>query len=321
MVESSVGIVVIGRNEGERLRRCLESLNPDAFPVVYVDSGSTDRSTELARGLGATVVDLDMNRPFTAARARNEGFAKLENLVPDLKYVQFVDGDCEVLDGWMASAAAFLDAHPEHAVVCGRRRERYPERSVYNRLCDEEWNTPVGNAKSCGGDALFRVSAFREVVGYRDGMIAGEEPELCLRLRMAGWQVRRIDHEMTLHDADMTRFSQWWKRTLRAGHSFAEGAWLHGGTPERHKVRETTRALVWGAGIPLLICLLALFLNPSWLVLACIYPLQWLRLWKRSGSAQTAIYLLLGKFAEALGVFKFHVGRLSGRDRQIIEYK
>ncbi|HEX5737025.1 MAG TPA: glycosyltransferase family 2 protein [Hydrogenophaga sp.] len=321
MIERSVGIVVIGRNEGERLRHCLESLNPDIFPVVYVDSGSTDRSTDLARAMSATVVDLDMSRPFTAARARNEGFARLLQLMPELQFVQFVDGDCEVVDGWMASAADFLHTHPEHAVVCGRRRERYPEHSVYNLLCDEEWNTPVGDAKSCGGDALFRVSAFREVGGYRDGMIAGEEPELCLRLRAAGWRVRRIDHEMTLHDAAMTRFGQWWKRTLRAGHSYAEGASLHGGTPEQHKVKETVRALVWGAGIPLMIFLLAVFLGPTWLWLTAIYLLQWIRFWLRSRSASRASFLLLGKFAEAQGVIKFHLGRFSGHEKRIIEYK
>jgi len=321
MDEKSIGIVVIGRNEGERLRHCLVSLNPGIFPVVYVDSGSTDSSADLARGLGATVVDLDMSRPFTAARARNEGFAKLLHLIPELEFVQFVDGDCEVVKGWMASATTFLQAHPEHAVVCGRRRERYPERSVYNLLCDEEWNTPVGDTKSCGGDALFRVSAFREVGGYRDSMIAGEEPELCLRLRTAGWRVRRIDHEMTLHDAAMTRFGQWWKRALRAGHSYAEGASLHGGTPERHKVKETVRALIWGAGIPLMIFLLAVFASPIWLWLTAIYPLQWLRFWLRSRSASHASFLLLGKFAEAQGVLRFYIGRFSGRERRIIEYK
>ncbi len=321
MDEKLIGIVAIGRNEGDRLQRCLESLDPNIFPVVYVDSGSTDNSTQLAKSLGVTVVDLDMSRPFTAARARNEGFTRLMELMPDLKFVQFVDGDCEVVDGWLEAAAAFLHGNPEHAVVCGRRRERYPERSIYNRLCDEEWNTPVGDAKSCGGDALFRVSAFRDVGGYRNGMIAGEEPELCLRLRHAGWRIRRVDREMTLHDAAMTRFDQWWKRTLRAGHSFAEGAWLHGAHPERHKVKETVRALVWGFAIPLTIILFAIFLSPACLWLTAIYALQWLRLRLRSRSSIRANHLLLGKFAEAQGVLMFYRERFSGREKRIIEYK
>lgn len=321
MAEPSIGVVAIGRNEGERLRRCLQSLLPGAVTVVYVDSGSEDGSPEVARQLGADVVALDMRRPFTAARARNEGFERLLQRAPDVEWVQFVDGDCEVVQGWLPVAVEFLQRHPAYAVVCGRRRERYPERSVYNRLCDEEWNTPVGDARSCGGDALFRVSAFQAVGGYRNGLIAGEEPELCVRLRQQGWKVHRLDHDMTLHDAAMTRLGQWWKRSVRAGHAFAEGAWLHGGPPERHWVRETLRALLWGLAVPVGVALLALLLGAGWLGLLAVYPLQWLRFWKRSGDPAQAGFLVLGKFAEAAGVIKFHTGRLMGRGGRIIEYK
>jgi glycosyltransferase involved in cell wall biosynthesis len=205
-----IGLVAIGRNEGERLRRCLESSRRQVERLVYVDSGSTDGSAQLARSLGAEVVDLDMSIPFTAARARNEGRARLQALVPDLDCVQFVDGDCELVDGWIARAVAHLTAHPQAAVVCGRRRERDPESSVYNHLCDLEWDTPIGLAKACGGDALMRVTALDQVGGYNPDIIAGEEPDLCFRLRERGWEIWRIDGDMTLHDAAMTRFGQWW---------------------------------------------------------------------------------------------------------------
>src|SRR5262249_42405700 len=132
------GVVAIGRNEGERLERCLESVIRLAKHVVYVDSGSTDGSPELARGLGAQVVALDMSRPFTAARARNEGWRFLLAAAPDLDHVQFVDGDCEVVEGWLEEACAFLDTHPEVAAVAGRNRERFPQRSIYNLMCDIE---------------------------------------------------------------------------------------------------------------------------------------------------------------------------------------
>jgi GT2 family glycosyltransferase len=319
--EHSLGVVAIGRNEGERLRRCLQSLLPGPAVVVYVDSGSDDGSPELARQLGAEVVALDMARPFTAARARNEGFQRLLQLAPDVEFVQFVDGDCEVVSGWLPVAVDFLQRHPAYAVVCGRRRERYPERSIYNRMCDQEWNTPVGDAKSCGGDALFRVSAFQALGGYRNGLIAGEEPELCIRLRQRGWKVHRLDHDMTLHDAAMTRLGQWWKRSVRAGHAYGEGAWLHGALPERHWVRETLRALVWGAGIPLAAAFLVAGFGASGLALLVVYPLQWLRFWARSRSFALAGFLVLGKFAEAMGVIQFHAGRLAGRGGRIIEYK
>lgn len=316
MSAPAIGAVVIGRNEGERLIRCLRSLQGQVQQLIYVDSGSTDGSTEAARRLGAEVVDLDLSRPFTAARARNAGLAALST---GIELVQFVDGDCEVDPGWLAAAADFLQTHPRVAVVCGRRRERFPEASVYNRLCDAEWDTPVGEASACGGDALMRVAAVYTAGGYRESLIAGEEPELCLRLRRAGWQVWRLDAEMTLHDAQMTRFGQWWNRSRRAGHAFAEGAALHGAGPERHWVAETRRALAWGAVLPAAIAAAGL-ISPVLLLAALIYPAQVLRLSRRMGYEQ-ALFSVLGKFAEASGALEYRWRRWRGTARGILEYK
>lgn len=310
-----VDAVVIGRNEGARLIACLESLQGQVRQVVYVDSGSTDGSAKAAEALGARVVQLDMTQPFTAARARNAGLAVLE--APD--FVQFVDGDCVVQPGWMAAALNTMAAHPQAVVICGRRRERQPEVSVYNRLCDREWDTPVGEAQACGGDALMRFAAVQAVGGYDPSLIAGEEPDLCLRLRRAGGQVRRIAAEMTLHDAAMTRFGQWWQRSRRAGHAFAEGAQRHGAGPERHWVAETRRALIWGAGVPLLALLLGL-LHPAGLLILLAWPLQVLRLTRRMGW-EAALFTVLGKLPEAQGVLGYHLNRIRGRQRGLIEYK
>lgn len=318
---TQVGAVVIGRNEGERLRRCLASMGELMARTVYVDSGSSDGSVLLAQAMKADVVSLDMRSAFAAARARNEGFRRLVSVHPKVDFIQFVDGDCEVVPGWLERARAYLEAHPDCAVVCGRRRERYPERSIYNRMCDAEWNTPVGDALSCGGDAMIRAKALIEAGGYRDSLIAGEEPELCLRLRLAGWRVHRLDQEMTLHDAAITKWSQWWKRTVRAGHAFAEGAWLHGRSPERHWVRETARAVTWGLLLPLAIAALALFVHPFAWGLFVAYPMQWLRLSLRQGSPRTAFFQLASKFAETQGVLKFWLTKLRGRTAQLIEYK
>ena len=319
--DESLGAVVIGRNEGHRLQACLGSVLPGIASVVYVDSGSTDGSVELARGMGAEVIQLDMARPFTAARARNTGFRHLMARHHHTRYVQFIDGDCELVDGWLGVALQHLESHSDSAVVCGRRRERYPERSIFNRMCDREWNTPVGDTLSCGGDALFRVDALNPSGGYRDDLIAGEEPELCLRLRRMGWRVHRLDNEMTRHDAAITRWTQWWRRTVRSGHAFAEGAWLHGASPERHWVRETGRGVFWGLLLPMSIVALATLVAPVawWLVL--VYPAQWTRLSIRDRSPAMAFFSLAGKFAEAQGVLKFVMTRLFGRTGRLIEYK
>ena len=327
---NQVGLIAIGRNEGERLRRCLNSVLQKADCVVYVDSGSTDGSVEMARSLGVKVVELDLSIPFTAARARNAGFRHLRQTRPEVEFVQFVDGDCEVVGGWLEKAREELRDRPEVGVVCGRRRERFPESTLYNKLCDIEWNTPVGEADACGGDAMMRVKAFEEAGGFNDSIIAGEEPELCVRLRQSGWKILRLDAEMTLHDAQMTRPGQWWKRMLRAGHAYAEGAWLHGKSPQRHWVKESNSIWLWGLFVPVLALTLALPTRELSLLLFLGYPYLTYRIYRYysqqrgySGreSALYALSCVLGKFPQLQGQIQFHFNRLLGRRRTLVEYK
>lgn len=320
--EPIIDAVVIGRNEGARLAACLASLRGRVRRIVYVDSGSTDGSPDQARDAGAELVALDMTRPFTAARARNAGLARL--LGGDTDLVQLIDGDCALDPGWVDTAASFLSQTPDAAVACGRRRERHPDASVYNRLCDREWDTPPGEAAACGGDALMRLAAVQAVGGFDDRLIAGEEPDLCLRLRRAGWTVWRLDAEMTLHDADIRHLSQWWQRTRRAGHAFAEGAARHGAGPERHWVRETRRALTWGAGLPLVLLVSAAVSPWAWALLLA-YPAQVVRLARRDGGSraawEAALFTVLGRFPEAQGALEFRLNRLRGRKTDLLEYK
>ena len=123
---------------------------------MYVDSGSTDGSIEHARDNGVDVVELDMDTPFTVARARNAGFDRVRETHPDIEYIQFVDGDCEVIDGWLEKALAYLEEHDEVAAVSGRRHERYPDKTIYNRLTDMEWNVAPGEVRCFGGDTPYR---------------------------------------------------------------------------------------------------------------------------------------------------------------------
>lgn len=322
-VMGRIGVVVIGRNEGQRLIDCIRSVCTLVETIIYVDSGSTDGSVKAAQNLGAETVSLDMSVPFTAARARNAGYRKLQSLSAH-EYVQFVDGDCEVVEGWLEKAAAFLDETPDAAAACGRRREKFPERTIYNRLCDREWDTPVGEALSCGGDVLMRTSAFAEVDGYRNSLIAGEEPELCVRLRAAGWRIHRLDAEMTLHDIAMTSLGQWLKRSRRAGHAYAEVSHIHRDKPEGIWRRETIRALGWSALAPIAI-LSGLFINPIGFALLLAYPLQIIRMALRQGGRKIdwidGVLSVIGKFAETQGILKYRINLALGKQAALIEYK
>lgn len=322
---SGVGFVAIGRNEGERLVRCLASLAREGGRIVYVDSGSTDGSPDAAARAGAETVALDLSTPFTAARARNAGLRRLLAVAPDTDYVQFIDGDCELAPGWAEAARAFLDAHEDVAVACGRLRERHPEASFYNRLCDAEWATPVGEAAACGGVAMMRARAVEKAGGFRETLIAGEEPELCVRLREAGWRVWRLDAEMALHDAAMHRFGQWWRRMVRGGHAFAEVSGLHRASPKRIWARETARALAWSAVLPVAL-LLGWLVHPAFYAALLVYPAQVARLAMRdrargADALSFAFFSVLSKFAESWGVLKYRLSRLTGRAPTLIEYK
>ncbi len=320
MTTRSIAAVVIGRNEGPRLIACLNSLSGQVAQVVYVDSGSTDGSVDAARARGADVVLLDTSTPFSAARARNAGFERLNEAgAPD--FVQFIDGDCIMLPGWVAQGAKALALDPGLALVTGHLRERHPERTVYNRLCDLEWAGPVGTIDRCGGIFLARCAAFAAASGFDPRFIAGEEPELCVRLRRADWRLERLDVPMAEHDAAMTRFSQWWRRSRRAGYAYALGAAAHGASPERHYVPELRRAVLWGAALPLLLLLAVPFVGPFVLLGALLYPLQLLRLWARDGDLVHAAFTVIGKFAEARGVLSYLYDRATGLVPKPIEYK
>jgi GT2 family glycosyltransferase len=321
-------VVVIGRNEGARLARCLDAIH-GAGATVYVDSGSTDGSCAMARERGATVAALDLSLPFTAARARNLGLQVALRLQPDAALVQFLDGDCELLPGWLEAGAAALRADDRLAAVCGRVRERARERTIYNRLCDLEWQATPGPARSCGGNAMMRTAAFQQAGGFDPRLIAGEEPELCVRLRGLGWAILRSDREMVLHDADMTRFAQWWRRAARAGWAYAEGAALHGAPPERHWVRECRSIAFWGGLVPAAALLLAWPTRGLSLALLAGLPLLAARVYRRSvrgGDAPRdarllAFFTVLAKLPQALGLLQFLAFRALGRRRRLVDWR
>ena len=326
---TAVGAVVIGRNEGRRLEQCLRSLVLSLDRIVYVDSGSTDGSCELAEALGVEVVSLDLSIPFTAARARNEGVAALRQTWPDTEFVQVIDGDCTIADGWLENAFFAIRANSQIAIVCGQRREQAPEATIYNQLCAQEWFGAAGEIESCGGDALIRLSAFGQVQGYNASLIAGEEPEMCVRLRSRDWKIVRLADDMTWHDAAMTTFGQWWKRAKRAGHAYAEGCALHGRTTGFRK--KDVRSIVFWAGVMPVLALAAAWptYGGSLLAAVLLYARQIRRIaaYRKSvgdspaAARRYARFTVLGKWPQLAGVLQYWKNRLLRRSSRLIEYK
>jgi GT2 family glycosyltransferase len=333
-----VGVVVIGRNEGDRLRRCLESILPVSRHVVYVDSGSTDDSPAMARRMGVDVVDLDMSTPFCAARARNSGFERLIERAPEVRYVQFVDGDCELNSDWLPFATKTLEDRPDLAIVAGWLHERFPEASTYNRLGNVQWNTAgegAGEVAAVGGIFMIRRSAFAAVDGFDPSVPAGEEPELCARLSKRGWRFLRADRDMALHDLAMTRFSQWWRRQIRSGYGSMDVARRFG---LRQFQRNNMRVVFWSIWLMGIVAggiwlVSAASVRPgavlAWGLLASAWPLQvariTYRIWRRDQplavSATYGLFLMLSFWPQALGLLMYWNDRLHKRTFRLVEYK
>jgi GT2 family glycosyltransferase len=322
MMRTDVAVVVIGRNEGDRLGRCLRSVK--GLRTVYVDSGSSDGSAALARGEGAEVIELDPADGFSAARGRNAGLDRLLD-DPAIAYVQMLDGDTVLHPGWIAAGAAALDADPGLAGVFGTLRERDPEASVYAWLCDVEWAVPPGPAELFAGNVLLRAAAVRPLDRYRPAMIAGEEPDFAIRLRAAGWRLLSLAEPMGVHEGGIDGFGPWWRRTARAGQAFAALDTLHPRSPLHGFARSRMRILFWGGLIPLAILLglaLGIAADRRWLLLAAgavmLVAAQFGRMAIREGRRHGAIrglafalFMTLGKYAEMTGLLRYRL-----RERQ-----
>lgn len=325
-----LGLVLIGRNEGARLRMCLESIPQKVGAVVYVDSGSSDGSVELAESRGVSVVNLDMTRPFTAARARNEGFEHLVEFHDALEVVQFVDGDCGVVEGWLEKSTELLEANRDWLAVCGWRRERFPENSIYNQWCDLEWTqAPIGDVGGLGfgGDVMIRIDAFREIGGYNADLIAGEDPDLSARLGTLEGRIVRVDETMTLHDADIRTVGQWWSRSLRSGHAYAEVSALHA---KDGVFRRNMRSVVlWGGALPLVAIADLLTFGAASIFVVALYLLQIVRIARSLDPARFllthrllwGVSCMVSQVPKLVGLLTYLRNRRTGVTQEIIEYK
>ncbi|MEM9452823.1 MAG: glycosyltransferase [Myxococcota bacterium] len=245
-----VGLVVIGRNEGEHLLRAFGSMGEQVGAAVYADSDSTDDSVALVQEHFAAVEVVRMTaaeRPLSPSRGRNEGYAALRRRLPTVRYVQFLDGDCELDPRWLSAAAQYLEANPKVGVVAGRLRERDRNRNAFHRLADMEWDQPPGEVNDMGGIMMVRASVWDEVGGQNPDIPAAEEREFCWRVIDAGYTIMRLADDMALHDIDMADMREWWTRSVRTGHAYAQGYWVH---RDRWHLRHVMSLVAYGAALP-----------------------------------------------------------------------
>jgi cellulose synthase/poly-beta-1,6-N-acetylglucosamine synthase-like glycosyltransferase len=319
----TLSVVVIGRNEGERLRRCLTSIGAmtpveGGYEVVYVDSNSTDGSAALAASFGAKVIELNAARP-SAALARNAGWR-----AATAPWILFLDGDTILHPDFPQTALSEAGAGPV-AAVWGHRRELFPTANFFHRVLDLDWVYAPGITPFCGGDALFRRSSLEQSGGFDETLIAGEEPELCTRLRSLGHQILHIDAPMTGHDLAITTWRQYWRRAARAGYAYAQMSWR-----TRH-----SQWKLWGAEargnairvLPLaaLVALIPVAPVPALAVLsALVVRSAWRARWKSADPVSLLAYGAhshLQQLPIFAGQIAFWWDLAQGRRRGLIEYK
>jgi glycosyltransferase involved in cell wall biosynthesis len=326
-----LSIVVVGRNEGQRLALCLESIRQvrgvALGEVIYVDSDSTDGSPELAASYAATVIVVRPERP-TAAIGRNSGWRRAAS---DL--ILFLDGDTVLHPDFARAACDALAREPSLAAVWGHRREIHPEASIYNRVLDLDWVYPPGLAEFCGGDVLMRRKVLVETGGFDESLIAGEEPELCRRIRARGYGILHIDCPMTGHDLQIMRWRQYWKRATRAGHAYAEVAERFRSSDDPFWSSDRRRNLIRGsfwvvslaaaiaAGVFFGVLPLAL-----WLALLLLLSARsaWKARWKRATPGVLLLYGLhshLQQLPIFVGQLQYELGKRRKRAQRLIEYK
>jgi GT2 family glycosyltransferase len=326
------GVVVIGRNERPRLAAALAGIDAATARVVYVDSGSSDGSTELAESMAVPVLRLDPATLFSAARARNEGFAWLAARYPGLVLVQFLDGDCVLDANWLATAQATLVGNAQYGIVVGQLAERYPDQSIYNRLCALEWKGPAGELTQwgeIGGIMAVRPQVFTQLNGFNNSIIAGEDSEFGVRVGLAGFKIVRLAAAMATHDADMHRFGQWWQRSVRAGHAVGQRYAANGHTAARDGAKQRRSIGFWGLALPGVALLLAWptsGLSLAGLGLAYGYQFTRIARYKKKngeGWADSFLYsffTVVGRWPNALGFLKYQISRRRGQF-SIIEHK
>lgn len=174
-----LSVVVVAKNEEDRIGACLESVFAaaervvPAFEVVLVDSASTDRTVEIAREYPVTVLRIPEEHTVAGGAGRFVG----ESVV-DGEMVLHVDGDMILTETWLPRAVEYLR---EHEDVVG----------VEGHLNSSDRET-VETVEMIGGVMLFDGSALRSIGGFDPFLLSNEDVDVGYRLSAAGYRLVRL---------------------------------------------------------------------------------------------------------------------------------
>jgi len=144
--------------------------------------------------------------------------------------VQFIDGDCELVSGWLTIAPSFLlsiQTSAQFAVVCESETLNFP---LYNWLCDQEWNTPTGEIEVAAALPCSALRHSNKSTGFGRILLLVKIPN-----SIFGCENPHENLAALKWDGDtrcrMSRFNHWWRRSARAGYAYAQVSRLHASSP------------------------------------------------------------------------------------------
>ncbi len=283
----SVGIKALNEEKhiAAALARAVEAAAPFDAEVILADSGSRDRTIEIAHGFPVRIFQL----ANIAERCCGAG-AQLAFQHARGEYFLLVDGDMELEPAFVAKAITYLDTHPEVAGVGGEVREMQIENAEFeirNAALKNEHHRVVGYTDRLDGGGLFRASAVREAGYFADrNLRAFEEFDLGARLIMRGWKLARISQLAVRHHGHVEGgYALMWRR-FRSGYAGAAGEVVRAAYAGRYlatvlrrlsQIRYVIVVILWWA-----LLIVSALLTPWLLPIAMITPVAFLSIRRRS---------------------------------------
>jgi len=144
-----------------------------ASELVVCDNNSTDRTAEIARAAGATVVFEPINQ---IARARNSGAAAATG-----DWLIFVDADSHPSAELFADVAEQIESG---RCLAGGSTVRMDERFLLAGFFTWTWNWSSRLGRWLAGSFIFvEATGFRKIGGFNNELFAAEELDLSKRLK------------------------------------------------------------------------------------------------------------------------------------------
>ena len=194
-----VSVIVPAFNEERVLAASLASVRRAMAPfaqlgwaheLIVCDNNSTDRTAEIAREAGATVVFEPVNQ---ISRARNAGARCASG-----EWLIFVDADSHPSPELFAAVAAEIE---RGRCLAGGSTVRFDDRRhLALRVGEAGWNTLSRLTRWAAGSFIFcDAAAFRCVGGFSERLFASEEIDLFRRLKKLARAQRRTIRILSRH--------------------------------------------------------------------------------------------------------------------------